>query len=386
MEYDIQEITKKIVDTIQEEYRQLKTLNIMVLGKTGVGKSTLINNVFSEKMAEIGIGKPITNAIRKIEKAEFPLAIYDTPGLELGGDNSTENLLKEIEQVINEGIQSGDINKAIHCIWYCISTPSSRIEQTEIDFIKKFLEKNKTTNIPVIVILTQSFSKEKAEAMRREIEKENLDVVRIIPVLAEDYDINEEYTAKAYGLQRLTEVMEVAIPDEVKKTLVTVQCANLDLKRKRAYAIVTASATTAAGIGVVPIPFSDAFLLVPTQLTMLASISVAFGVSIDQATLMSLVTGLVGTSGATILGKNIVSGLLKMVPVAGSAVGGAISASTAAGLTMALGETYILILTKICKGDMSIADLGTEAGRNIINKLFREQLKMKRKENGQPIE
>ena len=36
-------------------------------------------------MAETGVGKPVTDKIRKYEKPDFPLAIYDTPGLELGG-------------------------------------------------------------------------------------------------------------------------------------------------------------------------------------------------------------------------------------------------------------------------------------------------------------
>ena len=41
--------------------------------------------MFSQKMAETGVGKPVTDKIRKYEKPDFPLAIYDTPGLELGG-------------------------------------------------------------------------------------------------------------------------------------------------------------------------------------------------------------------------------------------------------------------------------------------------------------
>lgn len=83
--FDVHEVAEKIMAAIQKEYKELKTLNVMILGKTGVGKSTLINNMFNEKMAETGIGKPVTHTIRKITKPDFPLAIYDTPGLELGG-------------------------------------------------------------------------------------------------------------------------------------------------------------------------------------------------------------------------------------------------------------------------------------------------------------
>ena len=43
------DIFKKKVD---EEMEAMTTANIMIIGKTGVGKSTLINNVFRESNGE----------------------------------------------------------------------------------------------------------------------------------------------------------------------------------------------------------------------------------------------------------------------------------------------------------------------------------------------
>ena len=48
MEFNANDVAKKIMDAIQKEYKELKTLNVMILGKTGVGKSTLINNMFNK--------------------------------------------------------------------------------------------------------------------------------------------------------------------------------------------------------------------------------------------------------------------------------------------------------------------------------------------------
>ena len=42
----------------KEEIENMKPVSIMLIGKTGVGKSTLINNLFRENIAETGIGKP----------------------------------------------------------------------------------------------------------------------------------------------------------------------------------------------------------------------------------------------------------------------------------------------------------------------------------------
>ncbi len=384
--FDAREVAEKIMEAIQKECKSLKTLNVMILGKTGVGKSTLINNMFNQKLAETGVGKPVTDKIRKITKSDFPLAIYDTPGLELGGENTVDLLLEEITGEIDKGIKSGDISNAIHCIWYCISTPSHRFEQAEIDFLKKFLGKTSEYDVPVIVVLTQSYSKKEANTLMKEIEKENLPIANIIPVLAENYDIDEEYTVKAYGLDRLSEVMNSVIPEAVQKTFVAVQKANLELKKVRAQAVVATSAVAAAATGAVPIPFSDAAILVPEQITMLGAITAVFGMQIEKATIAAILSSTIGTAGTTILGKTIVSNLIKFIPVVGSVAGGVISSATAAALTAALGEAYIIIMTMIYKGELNIIDLGTDKGKEIVKKIFNDKLKIKRNTNGQPLE
>lgn len=386
MEFNANDVAKKIMDAIQKEYKELKTLNVMILGKTGVGKSTLINNMFNKKMADVGVGKPITKDIKKITLPDFPLAIFDTPGLELSGDFNADSLMDAVVNEIDKGIRSGDISQAIHCIWYCISTPSHRIEQTEIDFLKKFLGKTSEYDVPVIVVLTQSYSKRDAQKLKSEVEKENLPIVNIVPVLAENYEIDDEYTAKAYGLERLSEIMNNVIPDAVQKTFIAVQKVNLELKKGKAQAVVASSAVAAAATGAVPIPFSDAAVLVPEQIAMIGGITAIFGVPMDQGTVMAIISATIGTAGTTVLGKTIAANLIKLIPAVGSVVGGVISAATAAALTAALGEAYIAIMVMVCKGDLSITDLKSEKGKAEITRIFTEQLKVKRNKNGEPIE
>lgn len=386
MEFNANDVAKKIMDAIQKEYKELKTLNVMILGKTGVGKSTLINNMFNKKMADVGVGKPITKDIKKITLPDFPLAIFDTPGLELSGDFNVDSLMDAVVNEIDKGIRSGDISQAIHCIWYCISTPSHRIEQTEIDFLKKFLGKTSEYDVPVIVVLTQSYSKRDAQKLKSEVEKENLPIVNVVPVLAENYEIDDEYTAKAYGLERLSEIMNNVIPDAVQKTFIAVQKVNLELKKGKAQAVVASSAVAAAATGAVPIPFSDAAVLVPEQIAMIGGITAIFGVPMDQGTVMAIISATIGTAGTTVLGKTIAANLIKLIPAVGSVVGGVISAATAAALTAALGEAYIAIMVMVCKGDLSVTDLKSEKGKAEITRIFTEQLKVKRNKNGEPIE
>jgi len=380
--YDAQTIADKIIEAVKKERASMTRLNVMVLGKTGVGKSTLINNVFNESMAETGIGKPVTDSIRKYDKEDFPLTIYDTPGLELGGENAMDKLLKEVNDCLEKGVITGDISNAIHCIWYCVSTTSHRFEETEKEFINKFLKETNKYNVPVILVLTQSYSRREAAELKSQIEKENLDVVQIIPVLASDYTIDEDYEAKAYGLDQLIDVMENAIPQSVRDTLIAVQKADIKKKTRKAQSVVIAASTAAAITGASPIPFADAAVLIPEQIAMLAKITTIFCLPIQKATLTAIISATLGTTGATFLGRTIVAGLAKMVPGAGSVVGGVISGGTAAAITAALGEAYIGVMGLVANNEIKIGDLETEQGKKMFVDLFKKRLSVKRDANG----
>ncbi len=377
MTLDTNNIAQEAINAIADKIKNLKTLNIIVAGKTGVGKSTLINSVFREKLAETGMGKPVTDHMRKISRKGIPLQIYDTRGFELGREVQ-EEVKQEVMDTISKGLATKDINKAIHCIWYCINTASNRVEPEEIEWIKKLSKDNQITQVPIIVVLTQSFSKKKADEMRKMLLDENLDVIQVIPVLAEDYEIEDLGTAKAYGLDVLINVMGEALPEELMDTLQNVQIASLEEKKRYAQAAVATASLAAAAEGAAPIPFADCALLIPTQLGMIASITVIFGFDVNKSIITALLSSTIGSGGATLLGKTVVSNLLKLIPGVGSVAGGAISAGAAGVITAALGEAYIGIMELVFKGDMSINDIGTKKGKETMTSLFKQGLKRSR--------
>ena len=377
MEINIDKIAQEAINLIAEKVKNLKKLNIIVAGKTGVGKSTLINSVFKENLAETGIGKPITPHMRKLTKKDIPLTIYDTRGFELGKRVQLE-VKQEIVNLINKGFASKDINNIIHCVWYCINTASNRIEPEEIEWLKEISKENQTTQVPIIIVLTQSFSKKKAQEMRQMLLLENLDVVQIIPVLADDYEIEDLGIAKAYGLDNLISVMGEALPDELQDTLQHVQIANLEAKKKSAQAVVATAMAAAVTAGAAPIPFADAAVLIPTQVTMIASITVVFGFNVNKSIITGLISSTIGAGGATVLGKTVVSNILKLIPGVGSIAGGAISAGTAGVITAALGEAYIRVMELVFKGEMKVEDLGSEKGKKVMSDLFLNHLELKR--------
>ncbi len=377
MEINTDEIAQKCIDIVNSKLKNLKKLNIIVVGKSGVGKSTLINSLFRESFAQTGLGRPVTNEIRKIEKKDYPLTIYDTPGFELSKGQQSK-VKEEIIDLISKGIASKDINEAIHCIWYCVNVGGNRtFDETEVAWLKDLTESNKVAQVPIIVVLTQACPKKKAAEMKSLVEKENLDIIKVVPVLAQDMDFDGEYVAQAYGLDKLIDIMSEALPDELQDTLQNIQKASLEAKKKYAHGVVATAVAASFGEGFAPIPFSDAILLIPTQVTMIASITVIFGLNISKSFITGFVSSTIGAAGTTVLGKTVVSNLLKLIPGVGTGVGGMISGTTAGLLTTALGEAYIKVMERVYKGEIKSEELYTQEGQMIMKKLFKEELKKK---------
>jgi predicted GTPase len=373
-EVNMNNIAEECIKQIKDKIINLKHLNIIVVGKTGVGKSTLINSVFRDNLAETGMGKPVTEHMKKISKENMPLTIYDTKGFELG-KNAQKEVKDEILKTIKEGNASKDVNKAIHCIWYCVNTASNRIEPEEIAWLREFANENNVSQVPIIMVLTQGFSKKNAMRMVEEIEKENLDIIQVVPVLAQDYEIDDGIPPiKAYGLDTLIEVMTATLPDELKNTLQNVQIASLKEKKRRAQAVVASATAAAFGEGFAPIPFADCAVLIPTQVAMIATITSIFGISVNKSLIYAFMSSALGVSGATIAGKTIASNLLKLVPGAGTALGGTISGATAGVITSALGSAYIALMEGVYKGEISTKDLETKEGKDKIRMLFKKGL------------
>ena len=375
MQIDTDKMAQQCIDAINEKINNLNTLNIMVVGKSGVGKSTLINSLFRGNFAETGLGRPVTSEIRKKVKKDYPLAIYDTPGFELSSGQQTK-VKDEIIDIITKGFSSKDINDAIHCIWYCINVGANRtFDESEITWLKEFTSANKKTQVPIIVVLTQAVPKKKALEMKNLVEKENLDIVKVVPLLAQDMNFDDEYIAKSYGLDRLIDVMSEVLPSELQNTLLNVQKASLESKKRASQAVIAGAVAGSFGEGFAPIPFSDAALLVPTQVGMIAGITVIFGLDINKSFLTSFVSATIGSAGATVLGKTLVSNLLKLIPGVGTVAGGLISGTTAGLLTTALGEAYIKIMEMIYVGEIKKEDLFTDKGQDTLTKIFKEELK-----------
>lgn len=358
------DLVKDMMEKTKTAIEDMSPFNIIVAGKTGVGKSTLINSIFRENLAQTGIGKPITKHLRKISKDGIPINIYDTKGLEL-----ERKVQKQVESEIVEEIKKCSKLKKeehIHVMWYCINANSNRIEETEIEMINEFAK-----YIPVIIVLTQSIGEE-ANDFKAYINNMNLNIRGIQSILAKPFKINADIELPSMGLKELVNKTYDIIPEDIKHAFINAQQVDIEKKAKAARNWAIGYITTSFGVGFTPIPFSDAALLVPNQVAMLAHITAIFGISVDKAMISSIIASIGGTGGATFLGRYIVSNVLKLIPGAGTAVGGLISGSTASIITTALAVSYIEVLTIVAKNESK----GEKLDYDKIQKLMKEKFKL----------
>lgn len=110
--------------------------------------------------------------------------------------------------------------------------------------------------------------------------------------------------------------------------------------RKKCHKTIHAASLTAAIIGCSPISFSDAFLLVPVQLTMMARLHKIFGQSWSESLGKSLSKELVVVG----LGRSTVGNMLKLVPGVGTVAGAAVNATVASTITESLGWVTVKML------------------------------------------
>lgn len=326
---DIGATVRKALD---EAMRERGHMTVLIAGRTGVGKSTLINSIFQGKMADTGQGRPVTSGTREITKEGIPLTIWDTRGLELAAFKET---LGELEALIKSRSSDRDHRRHIHVAWLCVHEDGRRVEEAEIA-----LHRMLARHVPVIGVVTKARADNgfRAEVQRLLPEARNVARVR---ALAEEFD--DGHTLAPFGLEDLVNLTSEVIPEALRRALAAAQKASIDYKKSVSHGLVAAAAATAATVGAVPIPFSDAVLLVPVQVGMLAGISAAFGLELSTAFLATLTSAFAGSAAATIGGRALVANLLKLVPGLNVA-GGVISAATAATLTTALGEAYIATL------------------------------------------
>lgn len=359
----------------KDKAEEIGRFNLAIFGKTGVGKSTLVNAIFGSETAATGIGEPVTRSEHLYLHQSGTLGVLDTRGVEVGRDNAA--LIGELRDYLH-GMRRKPLAEQIHVAWYCVRAGDRRFEPTEAEFVRALHE----LGLPVIMVLTQvpragARVHPDAEALAASIGALDLPIhdglIHYTMAMADDFT-----GQSAYGLQELLDATFRGAPSGVAHAITAAQRIDFVRKRERAEVAIKAATGAATTAGASPIPFSDAAILVPIQLAMMASIAVTYGIPIERSTAASIAA----TAAATTAGRSLVGNLIKFVPGAGTAVAGTINATVAGTFTFAMGHAWLRVCERLARGELRLVGGALDSKR--IHQVFMDEFKIQAKRRKLP--
>lgn len=187
-----------------------KKYNVVVVGKTGVGKSSFINYIYGENRMKTGAGRPVTK--KGFEYLDYmindlPVRLYDSWGLEA---DKAEEWMEFLETELAKRGYTSNIEDWFHTVFYCISAGSSRVEEYDLKIIRMFLEKK--YKVTVIFTKADQASLSDINEMKRVICTDEIikmyDEIDIIPVVSD-----EKETRMGKTVQMGKDTVESAIED-----------------------------------------------------------------------------------------------------------------------------------------------------------------------------
>ena len=337
--------------------------NILVIGDSGVGKSTLINAVLGEEIAETDFGdKGTTKELKVYESDVLDFRIIDTVGFEpsffkrMGAVNA---LKKWSKTAVKEGRENSDIN----VIWFCVEGTSSKL----------FPEAIKS--------LTKSYSKPEREKNIHMVEevfgklKSSKNLKGIIPVVALIYEIDEEQFVAQEGITELIDMTYDLIPEGMQAAKKDIEAFKLNRKRSFAQTAIATFTLSAVAIAAIPIPLSDAVLLTPLESGEINAIAKIYGIKIDKNS-KRFIASLVEAGTVGVAAKAAINAL-KAIPAINLAAS-VINAAVAGAIVLGIGEVCVYIYEQIYLGIKSIDDVDwlNKVIESKLNKQIIEKINM----------
>jgi uncharacterized protein (DUF697 family) len=300
---------------------------ILVAGRRGSGRATLAQ-------ALTGVAQP--------EARNAPLLALATSSHTLrllALDLDSPEATAQLDALMARRGQRPD------AVWLCIDEEKPAIDDAERALVRALA----SVAVPVFVAVTKGWSARAITATVARILPEAQVVHRVVavPRFAENGRL-----VAASGLEALVRDTLARLPARKRHGFAAAQQVLWEPRLAAARTVMRRAVAAASAAAATPIPFAHAVALVPIQVTMLAGISRALGLALDQDAARAVAAAALGCTASTLGGRALAAGLLKLVPGVGTIVGGAINSAVAGSVTRVLGEAYLefVCVTKGRKG------------------------------------
>jgi small GTP-binding protein len=346
--------------SFQELLKSIESPNIAVIGKVGVGKSSLINAVFGVEVAKVGAGESVTQDYTRYDPdflgVKLPVVLFDSPGYEAGNE---DEFVQKTFQFLAE-LNSQGVEKQIHLVWYVVSASSARFEE----FDARIINEINSHNIPAIIVLSQCdrASANERESLKKVIASSSLSkVYDVIEVSAFPLVINDQPICQPFGLKELVNKTIENLPKIYSEAVILAQTVNVEAKRDVAWKYVQEAALASLGVGVIPISGTAPIATLSSLSYLVKRLTALYGYSE-----LAFDMGLAGitVSGVIAFGMNAI---LDTFSFFGTSV---ITGAAAGTQTLLTGLAYARTCERLAKEKVR----GSQTNiKDILKKTFREE-------------
>lgn len=333
--------------------------NVLVIGNSGVGKSTLINSVLGEETAKTGWGIiGTTDKLEIYENENIPFRIIDTVGFEPSFIQKFK-AINAVKRWSKNSAKAGKEDNQINVIWFCIDGTSSKLFEETIKSLSSAT--SMWESVPVIVTITKSYSiperEKNIEMVNNAFAKQkrySKNLRKVIPVVAATYVLNDTAYAAPEGITELIDATNDLMPEGIKAAETDIAKFKLNRKKVFAQSIVGTATTAATVVGAVPIPFPDAMILSPIEIGEVNALAKVYGIKNNEDSKRFL-SSMVEVGTVSVVAKGAINAL-KAIP--GINIGASVLNAAIAGfIVAAIGEGSIYAFEQIYLGNKTVQDI-----------------------------
>lgn len=330
--------------------------NVLVIGNSGVGKSTLINAVCGKDVTETSWGtKGTTRHLKIYESERTPFRMIDTVGFEPG-------FLKEFQAIqavkgwSKQSMKNGNEDRQIHAIWFCVDGTATKLFPKTIKNILKATRIYKS--IPIIVVITKSYSvpdrKNNIEMVNKAFAEQKMQFKEVIPVIASTYVLTDTSYVAPEGITQLIDSTNNLMPEGMKAAQKDIYRFKLNRIRAMSHSVVVVSTAAAVIVGAVPLPLADAVILSSIELGEINAVAKIYNISQNEES-KRFINSIVEVGTVSVAAKAAISAL-KAIP--GVNLGASvINAIIAGSIVAAIGEGAIYAFEQIYLGNKTVNDI-----------------------------